>query len=290
MCYSVCYRSEWQDFLADGIAKVMDEYDVDGVYLDGTEYPWACANTHHGCGYQRPDGTLAPTTSIFATREMMRRVYAIVKTRKPDGQVNVHNSTCMTIPTLGWATSSWDGEQFGSIDRGPDALDVLPLDAFRAEFMGRQWGVPAEFLCYDRPYTMSEALAFTLLHDVLVRGGLGGSLEMEAQLWAGMDAFGRKEARWLPYWNNADFVTLGSDPSLKASLYSRGALGAVIVVSNLSEAEQVAQVQLNKQSLSLPAQLQATDMLTSDSVAISEEGALSFALPPFGFRVVWVKP
>jgi len=100
---------------------------------------------------------------------MVRRIYTIVKGKKPEGQVNVHNSTCMTIPTLGWATSSWDGEQFGSIARGADVTALLPLDAFRCEFMGRQWGVPAEFLCYERPYTTHEAFSFTLLHDVLVQ-------------------------------------------------------------------------------------------------------------------------
>ncbi|MBC7352119.1 MAG: hypothetical protein H5U08_07150 [Thermogutta sp.] len=29
--YIVCYRSHWQDFIRDGIAKLIDEYDIDGV-------------------------------------------------------------------------------------------------------------------------------------------------------------------------------------------------------------------------------------------------------------------
>ncbi len=35
----------------------MQEYDIDGVYLDGTSEPWGCRNAHHGCGYLKPDGT-----------------------------------------------------------------------------------------------------------------------------------------------------------------------------------------------------------------------------------------
>jgi len=47
-------------------------------------------------------------------------------------------------------------------------LDVLPMDAFRTEFMGRQWGVPSEFLVYDgMPYYAKDLLAYTLLHGVL---------------------------------------------------------------------------------------------------------------------------
>ena len=32
--------------------------------------------------------------------------------------INVHQSTTMTIPTIAFATSYWDGEQLGGIPRG----------------------------------------------------------------------------------------------------------------------------------------------------------------------------
>lgn len=288
--YIVCYNSAWQDFMADGIAGMIDEYDIDGVYLDGTANPWACRNIHHGCGYEKPDGSVGETFRIFATREMMRRIYTAVKSRKPDGQVNVHQSTCMTTPTLAFATSYWDGEQFGSIERGPDPLQVLPLDAFRCEFMGRQWGVPAEFLCYERPYTYREAMSFTLLHDVLVRGALGGNLEMESKLWQGMDEFGRGGAVFLPYWDNAPYVETGPDDTVKATIYSRAEDGAVIVVSNLGAEETVAQVMLDLEGLVLSAELTATDMVTGLPVELDADGAMSFPLSSFDFRVIWVKP
>src|SRR5204863_2246201 len=134
------------DRLAAGIADLMDEYNIDGVYLDGTQYPSTCSNRRHGCGYVLPDGSVAPTCPIWAVRNMMKRIYHIVRSRKADGQVNVHNSTCMTIPTLGWATSYWDGEQFRELPNNTSVSELLPLDAFRTEFMGHQWGVPAEFL------------------------------------------------------------------------------------------------------------------------------------------------
>jgi len=288
--YIVCYNSKWQDFMADGIAKMIDEYDIDGVYLDGTANPWGCSNTLHGCGYEKPDGTMGTTYRIFATRDMMRRIYTLVKTRKPDGQVNVHQSTCMTIPTLAWATSYWDGEQFGGIQRGADPLEVLPMDAFRCEFMGRQWGVPAEFLCYNRPYTYKEAMAFTLLHDVLVRGALGGSLELESKLWHAMEEFGRKGSVYLPYWAETQYVTIGPDDSIKASIYSRAEDGCVIVVSNLGADTTNAEVDLDLEGLALPAAVTATDVLTDATVAVDKDGRMAFPLDSFGFRVLWVKP
>lgn len=285
--YIVCYRSPWQDFLAEGITRMMDEYDIDGVYLDGTEYPFACRNQRHGCGYRRPDGSTAPTYPFFAVRRLMQRIYAIVKTRKPNGLVNVHNSTCMTIPTLAWATSTWDGEQFGSLQPGPFALEVLPLDAFRCEFMGRQWGVPAEFLCYNRPYTYPQALGFTLLHDVLVRGLSPEQIEHESRLWRAMERFGRKQALFLPYWNNAEVVQV--NPSeVKVSLWSRGEEGTMLVVSNLGRERCQAEVSLNLPRLRLPPTALARDALTGEPLPL-ERGSLTLGLEPLEWRLVEVK-
>ncbi|MGQ9731093.1 MAG: glycoside hydrolase domain-containing protein [Candidatus Zipacnadales bacterium] len=284
--YIVCYNSPWQDFLVDGIAKMIDEYDIDGVYLDGTANPWGCANLHHGCGYERPDGTIGPTYTFFATREVMRRIYTVVKSRKPEGLVNVHQSTCMTIPTLAWATSYWDGEQFGGIEPGPWALEVLPLDAFRCEFMGRNWGVPAELLCYNRPYTYRQAMSFALLHDVLVRGSLGGSLELEAQLWQAMDDFGRKQARFIPYWEgNGGCAT--TPRSVKVSAYSRGERGVMLVVSNLDRETVQVHLQLDRERLGLPIgrPLTAWNVVEKTSQAV-EEDTLAFPLDSLDFKVL----
>ena len=145
-------------------------------------------------------------------------------------------------------------------------------------------------MCYNRPYTYEEAMSFTLLHDVLVRGSLGGSLELESKLWKGMEAFGRDGATWLPYWDNADYVALGPDDSIKASIYSRAEAGAVVVVSNLGAETKQAAVRLKLDGLVLPEKLTATDMVTGDAVPISSEGQMAFPLKPFGFRVIWVKP
>jgi len=287
--FIVCYRSCWQDFIADGIARMMDEYGIDGVYLDGTANPWACANARHGCGYARPDGSIAPTYPFFAAREMMRRIYAIVKARKPEGLVNLHQSTCMTIPSVSWATSYWDGEQFGSIAAGKqDPMALLPLDAFRTEFMGHNWGVPAEFLCYGRPYTYRQALSFTLLHDVPVRPlTIDPDMALASSLWRLFDRFGRKGARWVPHWRIETELGLRADPAT-ISAYVREGEGALIVISNLTSRPQRIRPAIDPAKLGLAGKpIAVTDALAEKPLPL-EEGAVALEIQPLDWTIVRV--
>ncbi|MBI2301560.1 MAG: hypothetical protein HYU66_21875 [Armatimonadetes bacterium] len=286
--WGVCWKSHWKEFCLPHLAETMDRFGNDGWYLDGPEWPCPCTNRHHGCGYVRPDGSIGPTYDIFATRDFMRRLYVLTRQRKPTGQLNIHNSTVMVIPTLGWGTSSWDGEQLGGIERGPKVLDVLPLDSFRCEMMGRQWGVPAEFLCYERPYSTHEALSFTLLHDVLVRpNGYGEQLDELSGLWKLADAFGHAEARLLPYWSNADVVKTDA-PEVLVTLWSRGAQGLVAVVSNLSEEARTAGVTLELAKLGLRAKVTAANAITKEPVGMAG-GRIGVPLRAFDYAMVWVK-
>ena len=66
----------------------------------------------------------------------------------------------MTIPTLAFATSYWDGEQPRGIPRGHWSLDLLPLDAFAVSSWAIN-GVCRPALCYEQPYTYSEAMSFS---------------------------------------------------------------------------------------------------------------------------------
>jgi len=290
-----CWQSQYRNLWLARQARLIEEYDIDGFYLDGSEWPLWCRNELHGCGYKRKDGTIGPTCNIFATRDYMKRLYVAVKSRKPDGQVNIHNSTVMVIPTLGWGTSSWGGEQLGSlsfdeggaVEKRKYALAALPLDAFRTEFMGRQWGVPSEFLCYERPYTTPQILSITLLHDVLVRPNTPHLPRISA-VWRLCDSFGMKEATWHPYWDNSNIFKTSAD-HIKVSAYRHPQKGLLMLVSNLSSEETKAQVQFDPDRLSMKsAKLKARDAISNDPIDLSE-ARVTFNMQPFSYRYVCVE-
>lgn len=288
--YIVCYRSHWQDFMARGIDRMMTEYGIDGVYLDGTSEPWGCENRRHGCGYERPDGSIGKTYTFFDTRSMMRRIATIVQRHNPDGQVNVHQSTCMTIPTLSFATSYWDGEQLQGLKRDHAALEILPLDAFRAEFMGRNWGVPAELLWYGSgPFKRVEAESLGLLHDIPTRpGGAPEELERLSRLWKTFDEFGRHEAQWMPYWSNESVVK--TEPAgVKVSLYNRPGRGLIAVIVNTGKEPCDAAATFDLKALGQPADAIARDVLTDKETPI-QNGRIAAPLGSLEHVVLWLKP
>ena len=290
-----CWQGRYRNLWLARQAKLIEEYDIDGFYLDGSEWPLDCRNERHGCGYKRRDGKTGTTCNIFGTRDYMKRLYVLCRSRKPDAQLNIHNSTVMVIPTLGWGTSSWGGEQLGSLswDKGGAvekqdyALDVLPLDAFRTEFMGRQWGVPSEFLCYERPYTTPQVLSITLLHHVLVRPN-AAYLGQVSAIWKLHDRFGMAEATWHPYWANGDRLR-PSPETIKVSAYRHARNGLLLLVANLSSEPANARVEFEAETFGLgPGGLDAVDAISGETAELTGQ-QVSLELGPFSYRYVWIK-
>ena len=289
--YKVCYNSVWRDRLADKIEWAMARYGFDGLYLDSTIMPAGCCNERHGCGYRAADGSLHPTYPFFAVRELMQRLSRMVHTR--GGMISAHQSTCCVTPMLAFADAYWDGEQLTSGSHANEPLKALSLDTFRAEFMGRNYGVPCEFLAYERPpqWTFDHALAVSLLHDVCVRPCGLGTLEKMSPIWEVMTRFDTGTSEWHPYWETRPVAT-AVPASVKVSLYARKATfwargRALLVVSNLSADQAVtAEVQVDIVRLGVAARA-ASDALTRAALPLAS-GRLTVPLDPLRMRLVWL--
>ena len=224
-CLGCGYGETW----LKRVKKAYVDLGVDGYYLDGTVCPWMCYNERHGCGWRDEKGKLRCTYPIFAIRKVMRELYEFVDAR--GGVINAHQSGYTCPATLAFAHSYWDGEQLAT-SKTLDIRKEHDLEKFRAEFMGRNHGVPCEFLCYPVPgkWTYDDAIALTLVHDVFVRPCGFVNADYFAPLWKRLDDFGIVEAEWLPYWEKPLEV---SPDCVKASVYRKGGK-SLAVVSNLS--------------------------------------------------------
>lgn len=214
--YRVCYNSEYADLFVGGIAKIMDNYNLDGVYLDGTACPYPCYNIGHGCGWYDEKGNLNCTYPVTAIRNMMERLYREVKAR--DGYINVHCYACNNFTAFPYVDQIWLGEnlQF-KLNKG--STEDMELDHFRAEYSGRNMGVPAEFIAYEnRPFwTFEQALSCSLLFGILPRpNDINFPLELMSGVWKIFDKFPIEKSEWLPYFKN---TATTSNEKVKVSYY-----------------------------------------------------------------------
>jgi hypothetical protein len=197
----------------------------------------------------------------------------------------------MNMPALGYATTYWDGEQL-SDPSYPAPLERLPMDMFRCEFMGRQWGVPAEFLYYVWGHctgiSYEQSFAMALLHDVPVRTHLVPELTVPTAMWGIMDDFGRADAAFLPYWDNAAVVTVAPE-DVYASLYRRPRGDLMVAVANMGSDDRTATVSLGISKLGLADRyLLAWDARTGMPVPITR-GQFEVDLASFGWKLIRVR-
>jgi len=136
---SVCPASSFSDWLVWAVDRIMEDYDLDGVYIDNAG-PYYCSNQDHGCNTRG-----ARTHPYFAVRDLHKRLYAVVHGRKPEtGIVWEHNSRTSNSLNLTFCDFYSDGEHFRVKSKGrPEQITRTLLDITGT---GRQWGSQPCFL------------------------------------------------------------------------------------------------------------------------------------------------
>ena len=273
--FPVCYSTEFASDWLERAKRAYDATGIDGYYLDGTVVPSGCSNHRHGCGWKDSSGATHATYPIFAVRAMMKGLYEFVHSR--GGVVNAHQSGFMCPATLDFCDAYWDGEHLAQT-KG-DIRSMLDLEVYRSEFIGRNLGVPCEFLSAERPgeWTHDDGLAVSLVHDVLPRPNNAKVLHYYPAVWKAMDDFGTTTARWTPYWKNPLAV---SPAAVKASVYEKDG-AALVVASNLAASKEA------EAEIAMPAGMSsAVDAITGERLPVAD-GKVKVKIKPF--RFVFVK-
>jgi hypothetical protein len=254
---ATCPNGPWADWLVSGAEKLFSDYDLDGLYFDGTSEAWRCNNQSHGCGWKDAQGNVHTMFPILAARQLMRRMAKTVRRHKPDAILDVHMSSNLTLPTLSFCDSLWNGEQF----EGHTAAEKfqVPLHFFRTEFMGYAHGMDMEFLCYEnRPFTFDEAIALAWLHGIEVRP-YPKTLSHVTPLWRAMDQFGVPKAKWQPYWANSGVKC--DTEAAKASAWTRRGK-ALVFVSHLERTNRTVRVKFDQSRLGLSGRVAVKDAIS----------------------------
>jgi len=279
--YAVCQNSVWADAMLAGMEQTINEFNLDGVYSDSMTCIGECSNQLHGCGYVGEDGKVHSTVEIFAVREFMKRVYRLFELReKKTGKQMMfigHTSANILLPTLGFCTAYLDTEHL-TVQNRPFRI---PLNVFRAEFMGSNFGVPAQSLSYynlngGKGLNQQEMMAISLLHDTETPW----NLEAMAPVWKIWDAFGMEDTKFLPYWKEWGW---NAPDGVKVSAYSKPNSNEILVVAaNLTEQEITGNLGLNRPIQS------AVDAFTGKSVTV-KDGKLVDTFPVWQVKIYRMK-
>ncbi len=234
--YVVCYNSSYADFWVENIKNLIETYHFDGVYLDSTlTIHGKCNNEKHGCGYVDVDGKRKGTYPIHAIRDVMKKLYSVIEPL--GGIINCHDAST-NFSAMGFSHLMWSGELF-QLKVMKEGVETFPIDFLRAEFTGRNFGVPVEMLVYqNRPiWTFEQASALGMVHGTFPRpNDIGFPLEFMSEIWKITDAFPLDRSIFVPYWKNQDI--LANDENVKCSYYTyKDVLNknhALLIASNLS--------------------------------------------------------
>ena len=308
-----------QDAIVYNFARRLDEYGDDGVYLDGTAvHMKSCKNLAHGCGYHARHGAvhitgavpfdqtdrgtgdakgpIHPTYSVFTGRKFLRRIYTVVKQRRPEGVIDIH-SWYYNPGGLAYGDMLWTGEQWYHLrGKGVDYVaDELTLDMFQTAFTGAQIGIACETLPYrliGKDKSNSQVAATSLLHDIPVRVRVQDTayFDIMSTLWKVRDRFGIKEAQKLFYWDNADYVQVHPDKCY-ATLFKHPSNGVLAFVSNLRRDAQAVNVRFNLDQLDLAGKnLDVIDVLSGEPITMTTDGQLTVPLESERGSYVWLQP
>ncbi len=278
---------DYADFIVWKTRQFIDRYGIDGLYHDNT-HPYGSAQAACGLGYER-DGKLHPTYPILGYRALYRRMYAVMKSADRETFTMAHMSGKVAIPILAYEDAYLDGEHFRG--RVKDSyMDLLPLDTFRAEFMGRQWGIMPFFLP-EFPSDLAKAVEPTrglmgllMIHDVSPWPIWCNAAVMNEALDA-LDEFGYVDADFVPYFDPAPPATTDMK-DVYVSAYTRPGR-ALLIAANLSRENREGNVRINADRLGLAGD---SPMSWPDKKPLPlTDKALRLDVPRLGYRMIVVE-
>ena len=235
MC--ICYGDdEYRERFVSEVTSIIEEFDLDGIYIDSALTARSCYNHLHGCSYVDAEGKRHPTNAFMSVRKLLKPIYEFV-VEKRGGIMNLHGFGTMSLSGLAYATSLWEGENFqGLLMQGK--TDQIPEGLMRCQFTSRNIGVPVMSLCYSNPpkWTYREAISTSLLHGSMPKPvDIGEPLELTSKVWDIYDSFNIGESEFYPYYEQKDILSGAED--VKVSYYKAEGRLLIVAVSTAKSAD-----------------------------------------------------
>ena len=221
----------YADFTTWAHQRFVEDIGFDGLYFDGSGLsPFDFEPA--GCGYAR-DGALVPTYPILAKREIMKRMYVMLKELSPEKFLMIHCSGQALLPFMGFADVRAMGEDLGMrLAKNPNYHDILTEAEWRAIQCGFPYGfsnilLPEIKKVEDKPEPTQQAMGLVLLYGMDIWPGYAHHPTMSAMRRA-CDRFGIVGAEFVPFWREP---VKAADPFVRTSVYRRPGRAMLVIVN-----------------------------------------------------------
>ncbi len=270
---SICYNhDEYRKIFVDGVCDIIEEFDLDGIYLDSTAHVRRCLNDLHGCSWKDENGVVHPTYPFTAVRETLKGIYERV-VEKRGGFMELHTSGSFTLPAMTYCTSFWDGEYFqyqmmhGEVKKAPEGL-------LRSHYTSRNFGVPVRTLCYSNPpiWTYSNGIGTALLHDSMPKpNDIGEPLEIMSKIWKAYDSFPIEDGEFVPYYSEDCKVVTDCD-DVKASYHKAEGKLLCVVSGTVIDADHPAEIDFSAEKAVSIRNVMTGDVTDGDKIKLDIKG------------------
>ena len=267
------HASPFADYWLHSVKFMCDHCDLDGVQTDGLPVVPFMSNPTYDLEWARR-GRRHGTYPVFAVRELMKRLYIMLKFELARGKEGFHTVHCDRPPVYcidGWGDLALSGEAH---HHTVTSLRELFPDRYGVFYDTLDQGVaPYALWSYGRDVAVTRNMAYTLhhLHGVRVGyaarlGAYGPSYEItggftaEAEMW---HRFNLADTEFRPYWRHPGLATVESDDlevelpkaEICVSAFVRPGKEALLIVANLARVGYTLKIAPNLSALSLPGDL-----------------------------------
>ena len=273
-----CLATSWSDYYCSVLDTMMQEFDADGVYLDGVMARSCSRGVAHG------HQGMADWPLSAARAHFKKLLYVARKNKGEKSVLFGHVSLGTVAPIVGLLDLHLKGENYGS----PLDYDALTPDVMRAEF-GRQWGPQSIILpqlTKKQAIPAGRFLGLIALHDVDCAPSWLPPKERQKMLlpmWSIFEDFRIDQATFHPYWEQSLFREAGGNP---ISFYAHAERGDYLVVVANQTAGAVRLAIAAGEGVDSVGGLARTERLLSGRKAAWHEGQLALDLDPWEYDLI----
>ncbi len=208
--------SRWYNYYVEGLAWLVRNVDIDGLYLDDVSYD----------------------------RRIIKRIRKVLDKEKPGCLIDLHSNTGYSKgPATQYAeyfpyiNKLWFGESF--------QYDKMSFANWFVEVSGIPFGLMGDMLQGGGNRWLGMLFGMTVRHPWHTEGALCDP----RPVWEVWDEFGIHEAEMIGFWEDSTLVTI-NNPNVKATIYKKVGQ-SLIALGNFSDKVQKIKLDLNWQELGL---------------------------------------